>query len=62
MGNVPIIYAGDFNSTPLSKVQTVDGPGVAMRAAHINDSAAVSPYLVNPQYDSMNEYRSTPYT
>lgn len=57
---VPVIYAGDFNSNPLTKQHPLDGPGVVIRAAHINDARLIAQSHHYERYDSMNEYLRTP--
>jgi len=51
--NVPVIYAGDFNSRP---GMPLDGPGVAMRAANVIDARTVAQSRTNEKYDSLNNY------
>jgi endonuclease/exonuclease/phosphatase family metal-dependent hydrolase len=58
---VPVIYLGDFNSNQNTKQYAVDGPGSAMRSAHIADSRLVAQARSNPHWDSMNDYMRTPY-
>jgi endonuclease/exonuclease/phosphatase family metal-dependent hydrolase len=56
-GNLPIVYAGDYNS---NSKHTLDGPGVAMRAAHNADAEYAAGSLTNFRYDSANKYLRTP--
>jgi endonuclease/exonuclease/phosphatase family metal-dependent hydrolase len=56
-GDVPIVYAGDYNSHEL---HPLDGPAVAMRAAHAADAYLVAQTMVNAQYNSANQYLRTP--
>jgi len=56
-GDLPIIYAGDFNSNEL---HNPDGPAIAMRAADATDALLVAQTLVNAQYNSANGYQTTP--
>lgn len=55
---VPLVYAGDFNSEPVS--HHPDGPGVAMAAAQMTDAHDVAAHLVNDKYNSHNQYLRTP--
>jgi endonuclease/exonuclease/phosphatase family metal-dependent hydrolase len=59
---VPVVYAGDFNSNQVTKQHPVDGPGIVMRGAHLNDARMISPIRHLEQYDSMNQYRRRPFT
>jgi endonuclease/exonuclease/phosphatase family metal-dependent hydrolase len=52
-GSLPIVYAGDFNSD-VNRNHAFDGPGVAMRAAHVADAEKVAQSLVNAKYNSAN--------
>ena len=56
-GNVPIVYAGDFNSNSL---HPLDGPAVAMAAQHVADAFDVAQTLVNAKYDSANDDEHSP--
>ena len=58
-GGKRIIYAGDFNSY-LSRTHRYDGPGRAMRAAHIADGLQSAQSLVNHGFNSANQYKRTP--
>ncbi len=58
-GHLPIVYAGDFNSY-LSPTHQYDGPGRAMRAAHVADALQAATALVNRQYNSANQYLRRP--
>ena len=54
-----VIYAGDFNSY-LSARHQYDGPGRAMRAAHVADGLLVAQSVTNQKFNSANQYRRTP--
>jgi len=58
-GNLPVIFAGDYNSHP-GTGHAFDGPGIAMAAAHNADSEAIAQSLVNNKYNSANQYLTTP--
>jgi endonuclease/exonuclease/phosphatase family metal-dependent hydrolase len=58
-GDVPVIYAGDFNSTVNSN-HAFDGSGVAMRAVGAEDAQDMAQVRVNAQYNSANLYLRTP--
>jgi hypothetical protein len=58
-GGHRIIYGGDFNSY-LSRAHTYDGPGRAMRAAHIADGLQCAQSLANQTYNSANQYKRIP--
>jgi len=58
-GNLPIVYAGDFNSHDGSN-HVYDGPGVATRAAHVADAFKSAQVMVNAGYNSANNYYRTP--
>ena len=58
-GGRRVIYAGDFNSY-LSPTHQYDGPGRAMRAAHVADGLLVAQTLVNQKFNSANQYLRTP--
>jgi endonuclease/exonuclease/phosphatase family metal-dependent hydrolase len=58
-GDLPIIYAGDFNSHA-GRDHPLDGPGVAMRQAGVADSFLVSQQMVDAQYNSANHYWREP--
>jgi endonuclease/exonuclease/phosphatase family metal-dependent hydrolase len=57
--NVPIVYAGDFNSHVGSDV-ALDGPGVAMRAAGVADGFYAAQSLSHQLYNSGNGYERRP--
>ena len=57
-GNLPVIYAGDFNSHPA--VGHVDGPGNVMAAAGIPDALDVAQARTNAKYNSANQYMNPP--
>lgn len=56
-GNVPIVYAGDYNSHAL---HPLDGPAVAMYAAQSADGLTTAQTLTNQGYNSANQYQTTP--
>lgn len=58
-GNVGIIYAGDFNSHDGSN-HPLDGPAVAMRAAHAAEGLYTAQSVTNSRYDSANDDERTP--
>jgi endonuclease/exonuclease/phosphatase family metal-dependent hydrolase len=58
-GNVPIVYAGDFNSMPGAKHIT-DGPAIAMRAHHSADAFEVARTTSKTKYNSANRYLRRP--
>lgn len=58
-GQVPVIYVGDFNSHD-GRNHVFDGPGQAMRAAHIADAFKAAAARSNASYDSANMYMRTP--
>jgi endonuclease/exonuclease/phosphatase family metal-dependent hydrolase len=58
-GSVPVVYVGDFNSHD-GHNHVFDGPGQAMRAAHIADAFKSAVTRVNAGYDSANLYLRTP--
>jgi endonuclease/exonuclease/phosphatase family metal-dependent hydrolase len=58
-GNVATVYAGDFNSHSGAK-HPLDGPAVAMRAAHVADAFTSAQTRVNKRYNSANGYLRTP--
>lgn len=58
-GNVPIVYAGDFNSDVNSN-HAFDGPGVAATAAGVDDAFYAARYTRNQNYNSANLYMRTP--
>lgn len=57
---VPVVYAGDFNSDTARAIHAFDGPGIAMRAAHVADTRQVALARSNERYDSANQYLRTP--
>jgi endonuclease/exonuclease/phosphatase family metal-dependent hydrolase len=59
--NLPIVYAGDYNSDDASN-HPLDGPGVVMKAAHLPDAYGAAPVRRNAQYNSSNQYMRTPPT
>jgi endonuclease/exonuclease/phosphatase family metal-dependent hydrolase len=56
-GDIPVVYAGDFNSNELHHP---DGPEVATRNVGIADGLLVAPTVVNSKYNSANGYLRTP--
>jgi endonuclease/exonuclease/phosphatase family metal-dependent hydrolase len=63
VGNLPIVYAGDFNSHAPSPDIAFDGPARAMKAAHVADSIQVANSESNTKYNSANQYlRKAPKT
>lgn len=58
-GNIPIVYAGDFNSDTNSN-HAFDGPGVAAANAGVADAFDSSRYTRNQNYNSANLYMRTP--
>jgi endonuclease/exonuclease/phosphatase family metal-dependent hydrolase len=56
-GQLPIVYAGDFNSHP---GHALDGPAVAMQAAGVADAEHVAQVRRFQQYNSANQYHRTP--
>jgi hypothetical protein len=57
---IPIIYGGDFNTSPLFHMYPLDGPNVAMRAAGIADAHGAGQYKWNQTLDTVTGYRRTP--
>ena len=57
--NVPVVYAGDFNSHQGAN-HPYDGPGETMRAAKVNDAFQVAQAMTNAQYNSANGNVRTP--
>jgi endonuclease/exonuclease/phosphatase family metal-dependent hydrolase len=58
-GNLPVVYAGDFNSNT-SATHVFDGPGRAMRTARVLDARDAAVHLYNASYNSANQYLRTP--
>ncbi len=56
--SVPIVYAGDFNSTP-NKNHVFDGPGIVLQARHFADAGDEGHLQTNIQYNSSNQYFRT---
>jgi endonuclease/exonuclease/phosphatase family metal-dependent hydrolase len=56
-GNLPIVYAGDYNS---HSGHAVDGPAIAMRAVNNADGEYVAQSLANHKFNSANDYYRTP--
>jgi endonuclease/exonuclease/phosphatase family metal-dependent hydrolase len=57
---VPVIYSGDFNPNATVR-HPVDGPGIVMSGAGIDDARMVAQARRNERYDSMNQYSRTPW-
>jgi endonuclease/exonuclease/phosphatase family metal-dependent hydrolase len=57
--NLPIVYAGDFNSRAGRHV-SFDGAGRSMTAVHNVDSKKLAQKLWNTQFDSANHYMRRP--
>lgn len=55
---VPIVYAGDFNST-VNKNHAFDGPGIVMRSHQFADAGDAGHLQTNIQYNSCNQYFRT---
>ena len=58
-GDLPIVYAGDFNSSPGDK-HAIDGPAIAMREVHAADAFDVARRLSRTKYNSANGYLRVP--
>jgi endonuclease/exonuclease/phosphatase family metal-dependent hydrolase len=58
-GNVPIIYAGDFNSDEAS-THTFNGPSDYMLGNGVDDAFDAAQSRTNAQYDTSNQYMTTP--
>lgn len=59
-GGLPIVYAGDFNSHKPNATISFDGPGIAMRAAHVADAIQVARKTTKAAWDSANLYQRKP--
>jgi endonuclease/exonuclease/phosphatase family metal-dependent hydrolase len=59
--NVPLVFGGDFNSSPVTSLHPIDGPAIAMRHHHMADARLVAQSHVNEQYQSFNGYIRTPH-
>jgi endonuclease/exonuclease/phosphatase family metal-dependent hydrolase len=59
MGNVPIVYAGDFNSDP-SHGHAFNGPSDYNLSVGIDDAFDVAQSRTNEQYNSANGYQTKP--
>lgn len=57
--HLPVVYGGDFNSD-VNRNHAFDGPGIAMRAAHVAEAQNAAQSLTNAQYNSANQYLRTP--
>lgn len=55
---VPIVYAGDFNSTPNNN-HAFDGPGIVARSRQLADAGDAGHLQTNIQYNSSNQYFRT---
>lgn len=58
---IPVIYGGDFNSSPGIGLHPIDGPNVAMRAAGIADQHGAAQYKWNATLDTETSYARTPH-
>jgi endonuclease/exonuclease/phosphatase family metal-dependent hydrolase len=58
-GNVPIVYAGDFNSDP-DRYHPLNAPTLVMHSANIDDSFDVAQSHTNAKYNSANDYYRRP--
>jgi endonuclease/exonuclease/phosphatase family metal-dependent hydrolase len=56
-GNIPIVYAGDFNSFTGTDPSNLDTPEQLLRAEHVGDSLVSAQKRTNTQYGSVNEYK-----
>ena len=59
-GNLPVIYAGDYNSYYKLAMKKYDAPGVQLRADHVADAINVAQTHSNVAYNSENGYMRTP--
>jgi endonuclease/exonuclease/phosphatase family metal-dependent hydrolase len=59
VGNVPIVYAGDFNSDP-SQAHSFNGPSNYLLSQSMDDSFDVSPKHKHAKFDSANGYYTKP--
>lgn len=58
LGNVPVIYAGDWNSTN-SASHAFDGVAIAAAAGHLQNTRNISQTVTNSYYNSANQYLRT---
>jgi endonuclease/exonuclease/phosphatase family metal-dependent hydrolase len=56
-GNIPIVYAGDFNSFTGTDPSNLDTPEQLLRAEHVGDALVSAQKRTNTQYGSVNEYK-----
>jgi endonuclease/exonuclease/phosphatase family metal-dependent hydrolase len=59
-GNLPIVYAGDFNSHHPNATISYDGPANVMRSHHDSDTANVAKSVQGARWDSANLYKRRP--
>jgi endonuclease/exonuclease/phosphatase family metal-dependent hydrolase len=59
-GNLPVVYAGDYNSYYKLAMKKYDAPGVELRADRIADAINVAQSHSNVAYNSENGYMRTP--
>jgi endonuclease/exonuclease/phosphatase family metal-dependent hydrolase len=57
-GNVPVVYAGDYNSDQFH--HHPNGPTVAMNAAGIPNAYDVAQHRTNARYNTSNQYQRRP--
>lgn len=55
--DVPVVFAGDFNSHDR---RPYDGPGIVMRQAHVADAWFVAQKRIRPTYNTANNYQRRP--
>ena len=58
-GNIPIVYAGDFNSDNARR-RTFNAPAVVMQGADVSDAFNVAVHKSMTKYDSANGYMRKP--
>jgi endonuclease/exonuclease/phosphatase family metal-dependent hydrolase len=58
-GNLPIVYAGDFNSDP-DRWHPLNAPTLVMHAASVDDAFDVAQSHTNAKYNSANGYYRKP--
>jgi endonuclease/exonuclease/phosphatase family metal-dependent hydrolase len=59
-GELPIIFAGDFNSYSGTDPANLDSPERLMRAGHVADSLVAAQSRTNTVYGSVNNYTTVP--